>query len=857
MTQQTSPMMAQWHACKKKAENALVFFRLGDFYEAFHNDAKIFAKELNLTLTKRHGIPMCGVPAHTCESYIEKMVAKGHMVAIAEQVENAKQTKGLVKREVVRIISPGTIQNAGYLNEKSNNYFASLTHINSIYSASFLDISTGDFSTIEVESKSELLDELSLKRPTEILISNKDFKKISHCIDVLKTQFQFRLNIKENWVFDHQNAHDFLIKHFKVHNLDGFGLKGMTASIIASGALLSYINEELSQSIKHIERITPEHPSSYMALDRITQKNLELIEPLHTTTNNHTLLHLLDKTFTPMGARLLKKWVIHPLISPEKIQSRQQVIEELLKESTLTQELIPHLQLMRDLERLITIISSGYTTPRDLTALRFSLEQVQPIKNLMQKLHSPYISLLISKCTDVTVIIERIQTAIVDEPPVKITEGGVFREGYSTELDELRDLKRNSQAWIANYQISIKKTTGIKNLKVSYNKVFGYYIEVSKGQASLMPKTFQRRQTLVNAERFISPELQEYEDKTLNAQERIGILEHTLYQEIRQETASYTHQIHQIAKAIAHLDSLLSLSLVANIHQYVKPIIDDSDHLEIKDGRHPVIDATMRDESFIPNNVLFDQDRLLLITGPNMAGKSTYVRQVALITIMAQIGSFVPASKARIGIIDKVFSRIGASDDISRGQSTFMMEMTETANILNNHTPKSLIILDEIGRGTSTYDGISIAWSVAEFLLKPRAKAPKTLFATHYFELTELENEIEGAANFNVAVKESKDTIVFLRKIVRGGTDKSYGIHVARLAGLPQAVIKRSLEILQVLEKHSMHEQSPLQQSSHQMSFLPLQVEDPLQSKLKEIDPNTLSPIEALQKLVEWKKELT
>ncbi|MCK4934210.1 MAG: DNA mismatch repair protein MutS [Simkaniaceae bacterium] len=856
MTQQLSPMMAQWYACKKKAADALVLFRLGDFYEAFHDDAKILSKELSLTLTKRHGIPMSGIPAHTCESYVEKMVAKGYLIAIAEQVEDAKKAKGLVKRDIVRTISPGTIQTAGYLREKSNNYFACFIHINRIFAISFLDLSTGDFRVIEVETKREVLDEFCLKKPTEILIPEKSPKEFLDLLEELKTHFSFRLNIKDRWVFDHQAAHDFLTKHFSVQSLDGFGLSGLSGSINASGALLSYVSEDLSQPIDHIRRITKENLASYMAIDRITQKNLELIESLQNPSGEHTLLHLLDETCTPMGARLLKLWVTHPLLCPKKIQMRQEVVEKLLEKPDMREASITHLKLVKDLERLITRIATGYTTPRDLTAISQSLQHVEPLKNLMLELCIPNMSKLIEKLTDVSDIIHLINNAIVETPPLKVTDGDIFKEGYHEELDELRGLRKNSQTWIANYQTSLKEATGIKNLKISYSRAFGYFIEVSKGQASLMPETFQRRQTLVNAERFISEELKTYEDKILNAEDRITSLEHELYQKIREKVAAHINQIHQIAKALAHFDALLSLSLVASYHGYIKPIINNSDALEIQDGRHPVIDAFLRDQSFIPNDTLFDKDRLLLITGPNMAGKSTYIRQVALITIMAQIGSFVPAKSAKIGIVDKVFSRIGASDDISRGQSTFMMEMTETANILNNHTAKSLIILDEIGRGTSTYDGISIAWAVAEFLLKSHNPAPKTLFATHYFELTGLEKEFKEAANFNVAVKESNDTIVFLRKIVRGSADKSYGVHVGRLAGLPSSVIKRSLEMLETYEKSPRRKKPAAKIKADQLTFLNPKQENVVESNLRKLNLDQLSPIEALQKLFEWKKDL-
>jgi DNA mismatch repair protein MutS len=730
-------MMQQWHACKKKAKDALLLFRLGDFYEAFYEDAALLAKELNLTLTKRQGIPMSGVPAHACESYIEKMVAKGYLIAVAEQMEDPKQTKGIVKRDIVKILSPGTILNAGYLNDKANNFFVCLMQVNALYAMALLDLSTGECRVIEVDQLSTLQDELSRRRPTEILISEKCHKNLSLLLDDLKKQFTFRLNIRDEWHFDHRNAYDFLINHFKVHNLDGFGLKGMIGAINATGALFAYVQDDLHLSLDQIHKIVPDSLECYMAIDRTTERHLELSHSLQNADHSHTLLNLLDQTLTPMGGRLLKTWLTHPLIDKSKIDQRFDAIEELLDNRTLSQSLQSHLKSIRDLERLITRITTGYTSPRDLIFLSHSLENISPIRSLLNEIQILFLQDLLKDLIDPEPVITIIKDAIVEEPPLKLIDGGVIKTGYHHELDELRSLKKSGQSFLATYQTKLREETGIKTLKVNFNKAFGYYIEVSRSQSDKVPLSFHRRQTLVNAERFITEELKTYEEKILTAEDRIVAIEQELFSTIRKKVANHAQTILNIAKAIARLDVIQSLTQVALINNYVRPIVDEGDEIEIIGGRHPVIETSLIDHTFIPNDTYLGKEfqRLILLTGPNMAGKSTYIRQVALITILAQIGSFVPAQSARIGIVDKLFSRIGASDDLTRGQSTFMVEMSETANILNNATSRSLVILDEIGRGTSTYDGISIAWSVAEYLLKE--KKAKTLFATHYWELTD------------------------------------------------------------------------------------------------------------------------
>jgi len=802
-----TPMMAQWHACKKAAGEAILLFRMGDFYEAFYEDAAILAREVDLTLTKRQNIPMAGIPWHTSETYIDKLIAKGLRVAIAEQTEDPKFAKGLVKREVVRVVTPGTVMNSSLLNDKSNNFFASIISLGGAFGLAFLDLTTGEFRSIEFTQEQELLNEVSKICPSEFLIPRRLSEKHKMLIDELQRSHNFLLNVVDDWYFDSPSCYDFLVSHFKVHNLDGFGLKGMNAAVNSAGALLKHLKEILCLNIDHIEQISTYSTSQYMSLDRAAQRNLELTEPLNEGSKKSTLLGVLDETLTPMGGRLLRQWIKQPLLSPELIFQRQDGVAAFAAASQNLTDLRQQLEGVRDLERLTMRISSGCCTPRDLLALKNSLEPIPHLKALLQSYqdHSDLISekeRLINPLPEITQLIAR---AIVDEPPLRINEGGIFRMGYHAELDELRTISRDSKSWIAQYQTQLRETSGIKTLKIGFTKIFGYYIEVSKGQADRTPETFLRRQTLVNAERFITPELKDYENKVFNAEERMAAMESELFGQLRIHIAGFSQQILAIAQALAVIDCLQSLGFAARKRNYIRPTVNMSSSLIIKNGRHPVIEVLNTSEPFVPNDTLLDTDnnRLLLITGPNMAGKSTYIRQVALLVIMAHMGAFIPAQNAEIGIVDKVFTRIGASDDLSRGRSTFMVEMTETANILNNATDRSLVVLDEIGRGTSTYDGISIAWAIAEYLLTAEGKMAKTLFATHYWELTKLEAKIPGAVNYTVAVHESDDNVIFLRKIIRGDTDKSYGIHVGRLAGLPMDVVNRAKDILLDLEANA------------------------------------------------------
>jgi DNA mismatch repair protein MutS len=777
-----TPMMMQWQGCKAQAKGALLLFRLGDFYEAFEEDAVVLSKELDIVLTKRQEVPMAGIPAHSVETYLDRLVGRGYRVAIAEQVGDPKEAKGIVKREVVRQLTPGSVIQSGLLQDKTANFMAAIVQVNALFGLAVLDVTTADFRVMEFVEEALLVDELSRLAPRELIVSERAWKKLQVLLQPLSIA---ATQVRDEWYFDHQTAQEKLIKQFRVHSLDGFGCKGMTAAIGAAGGLLSYALEDLNLKLPHLHKVAPVQAENCLWLNRTTQKHLELVEPLH--EKGLTLLSVLDTTVTPMGGRLFKEWLVRPLLSVQEIQGRQREVERYLIDDRARKELREALGDVRDLQRLIMRIETGYTSPRDLVGLGHSLKPLPAIAR--------YVPL-----EDLSSVEALIRGAMVDHPPLKLSEGGIFREGFNGELDEIRALKADSQIWLASYQAQLREQTQIKTLKVGYTQAFGYYIEVSRGQSDKMPLTFQRRQTLVNGERFISPELKEFEHKIYSAEERIAFLENELFQALRQEISKSAERIRSVASKLAHLDVILSFADVAKKRGYIRPRVNEQDRLKIIAGRHPVIEASIEKQSFVPNDVMMDGmvEQLLVITGPNMAGKSTFIRQVALLVVMAQMGSFIPASEAEIGIVDKLFTRIGASDDLSRGQSTFMVEMSETASILHNVTSKSLVILDEIGRGTSTYDGIAIAWSVADFLLKAKAK---TLFATHYFELTELEKQAVGAVNYNVAVQESDQGIVFLHRIVRGGADKSYGIHVAQLAGLPSSVIKKASEMLGKLHK--------------------------------------------------------
>lgn len=844
-----TPMMAQWHACKEQAKDALLFFRLGDFYEAFYEDAQVIAKEMGLTLTARQGTPMCGVPFHTAELYIDKLVAKGFKVAIAEQTEDPKAVKGLVKREIVRIVTPGTLINSQLLSDKKNNFFISIAQIGSVFGLAILDLTTAEFRVLEVEQEGELLDEIFRLRPSELLVSKRFQELHPLFLKELSQSFAFVVNEKET--LDPKLAYAALTAHFKVQNLDGFGLKGQTAAITAAGALLLHLKEELVLSLDHLVSIQAEPPSQTLSIDRASLRNLELTESMTDGSSKHTLLELLDETRTPMGARLLRHWIKHPLLSVSEIQKRQEAIALFLQKGPLLKKVRELLEPIKDIERLLMKLTARYATPRDLFSLGISLSQVPPLKEVLHSFSCPLIQEALLLLPDFQPLAQKILSQLQENPPLRIGEGDLFRDGVHPELDHLRKLSQESMSWMARYQNTLREQTGIKTLKVNYTKAFGYYIEVSRAQSEKIPAGFQRRQTLVNGERFITEELKQFEHQVLTAEAKSKALETELYEQLRLEVATEAPLLTRAARALAQIDALASLAKVAQERQFVRPVVDESDQLEILQGRHPIIDRAIGTASFIPNDTCLSQSQqMMLITGPNMAGKSTYIRQVALIVILAQIGSYVPAASARIGLIDKVFSRIGASDDLARGQSTFMVEMSETANILNNATSRSLVLLDEIGRGTSTYDGISIAWAVAEYLLTTANKQAKTLFATHYWELTRLETEFPHAQNYQIAVQEAPSGIVFLRKIIRGGTDKSYGIHVAKLAGLPFKAIKRAEEMLLQLETKAPRKKG---KSDEQLPLFaaPAPQEHPALDLLRKLDPNHLSPLQALTQLME------
>ncbi len=853
-----TPLMNQYKSIKKDHRDCILFFRLGDFYEMFFEDAKEALGILDIALTSRQGVPMCGVPFHAVESYLSKLIAAGKRVAICEQVEDPKAARGIVKRRVIRIVTPGTSMAGTNVGVKKSNYMGCLCRKGGMYGYAFMDVSTGEFSVIEFNDRGHLLDELQRTSPSECLIpeSLDEKSEISHAVDgLIPTVF----NRCEDWMFDYDSCYSALTDHFKTHSLDGFGCQNLVAGITAAGALVSYIRDVLSQPLNQVIKITPYTTSEFMVLDPISLRNLEIIEPGRRGGETHTLLSVMDETLTPMGGRLLSRWLRQPLTDSLEIKKRQDGVQELTERQTTHSNLRSLLKRMRDLPRLMSRIDSGYATPRDVVALKESLRIPPQIKEELSSCESPMLKGCREGLVPVDWLVELIDRAVVSEPPAHAREGKIFKPGYNDRLDELRGTSRDGKSWIATFQEKERRRTGIKSLKVGYNKVFGYYIEITNVYRDSVPPEYVRKQTLVNSERYITPELKEYESKVLGAEEEIAALEAQLFEELRKDASKATPEVQSISEAIAVLDILCSFAMSALEKNYAKPTVNEGPRISIEEGRHPVIEAAMVSERFVPNGVELDceESQLLVITGPNMAGKSTYIRQTALMVLMAQVGSFIPAKRATIGTVDRIFTRVGASDELTRGQSTFMVEMNETANILNNATPRSLIILDEIGRGTSTYDGISIAWAVAEYLSTRPDKKAKTLFATHYHELTRLEGLFPGIKNYNVAVREWNNEVIFVRKIVPGGTDKSYGIHVAGLAGIPRELIERATEILQALEENSVKEPEFVARAKKrkmpapQQLFLFADKPNPVIEELKQLDPDSLSPLEALMKLKE------
>lgn len=794
-----TPMMRQYLQVKQELpEDAILLFRMGDFYELFFEDAVKGSELMEITLTKRAGVPMAGIPYHALKNYLPKIIESGTKVAIAEQVEDPKTAKGIVKREVTQIITPGTILDSNILSAGQSNFIVGIFKKNDNYGIASLDISTGEFKVTECDSRQNFETEINSLNPAECIIPSF----LEETIEESKNSLPVKITWTpvDDWTFDQETAEEMLQRQFGVLSLDGFGCRGMKAGISAAGAVLYYATNNLRRNADHIKIITTYSNSAFMSLDRISQRNLELVTPIFTDSKNATLLSVLDKCVTPMGRRLIRDWIIRPLQDKAVINSRLDAVETLFEDQILLTELREILNSVRDLERTVSRLNLGSANARDLMNLQRGLCIIPELKQVLACIDEGLLDSLNKSLIELTEISELIDNAIDIEAPLTIKDGGIIKAGYHELLDELRSAATEGKRWIAELQAAETEKTGIKNLKIKYNKVFGYFLEVSHANKDLVPETWIRKQTLVNAERYITPELKEIEDKILGSEDKSKALEYELFQEVRQKVIAETTTIQSNARAIANIDTLASLAHVALSQNYTRPTVNDGYQIGIVEGRHPVVDALMEEESFVPNDTLLDGDenRLAIITGPNMAGKSTYIRQVALITIMAQIGSFVPAQKAEIGIVDRIFTRIGAADDLSRGQSTFMVEMVETANILNNATERSLIILDEIGRGTSTFDGLSLAWAIAEFILDD--KRSRTLFATHYHELVELKMTSNGVQNYNVAVSEWKDQIIFLRKIVPGGTDKSYGIQVARLAGLPLPVVNRAKEILGNLE---------------------------------------------------------
>jgi DNA mismatch repair protein MutS len=795
-----TPMMQQYQSIRRTLPpDTLLLFRLGDFYELFFEDAKLAAELLNVALTKRNGMPMCGVPFHAAEGYIGKLIKAGHRVAICDQVSEPQPGR-IVERQISQIVSPGTVSDFQLLEARQNNFLAAINRMRDRFGLALVDVSTGEFRVAEMTSELAVQDELARFAPAEIIVSDADDFELP------------RASPYDGYTFEPEQAAELLRDHFKVQSLDGFGCGQMPAATGAAGAVIHYLKHQLRRSVDHIRRLGVFLPDEAVALDLATQLNLELVGS-RSGMRDTSLLQALDRTVTAMGARLLRQWILKPLRNAHTIRRRQDLVGLLLDQSFLLNACRETMRAIRDIERTLGRISQGNGNARDLVAIRSSLEVLPDLRHHLSMLNRAALA-SDGLCAELEAqihllpdLLELLTKAVVDEPPAFLKEGGIFQVGYDAELDELRSASTSGKEWVAALQQREIERTGIKSLKVRFNSVFGYFIEVTNTNLSAVPADYVRKQTTANGERFITPELKEFEAKILGADERSKQLEYQLFLKLREQTLERLGELQETARAIAQLDVLSALAETARLFGYCRPVLTDTKRIEIADGRHPVLDQNLTDEKFVPNDCLLDggEHRLMLITGPNMAGKSTYIRQIALLVLMAQIGSYVPAKSAEIGMVDRIFTRVGASDDLGRGLSTFMVEMNETANIINNATDRSLVILDEIGRGTSTFDGLSIAWSVAEHLHD--FIGARTLFATHYHEMTDLETVCSGVKNYNVAVREWNDRIIFLRKIQRGPSDKSYGIQVARLAGLPSSVIDRAKEILANLEASELNAQ--------------------------------------------------
>jgi len=862
-----TPLMTQYNKVKNDYPDTIVLFRVGDFFETFLDDAQTASRVLGITLTKRangkaSSVPLAGFPHHAIDTYLPKLVKAGYRVAICEQVENPKFAKGIVKREVIEVVTPGVAFSDKLLDFKKNNYLAAVYLQNEFAGISFADISTGEFYTYEVIQK-QLKDQFGLINPSEIIISKNQKDIIRPIIEKYSTNS--RITRIDDWIFEYDYAEDLLLNQFNTKTLKGFGIEKLQLGIVAAGAILSYLKETQKQNLSHLNKISFYNPSDYMLLDSSTKRNLEISFTMQDGNREGSLIAILDKTSTAMGGRLLKQWVSAPLIKMEPILQRQSAIAELVKNDTLRKNLSNELKEIGDLERLISKVCTGRINPREIVLIKTSLKKIPLLKQLLDLSSNEVISKLNDRLEDLENLVEKIELAIVDSPPINLNDGGIIRPGFNKELDEIRDISGNAKNWIANLQRSEREKTKIPSLKVSYNKVFGYYIEISNAHKGKAPEYYERKQTLVNSERYITPELKEYEDKILNAEEKIAELEFKIFDEIRKSVSAETLKIQTNARLIAMLDCYTSFADCAVEYNYVKPEINQSDTIEITDGRHPVVERILpADEKFVGNNcVLSNSDnQIIILTGPNMAGKSVFLRQIGLIVMLAQIGSFVPAKSAKIGIVDKIYTRVGASDNISAGESTFLVEMQEAANILNNATNKSLILLDEIGRGTSTFDGISIAWAITEYLHESRSVAAKTLFATHYHELNEMAQLFPRIKNFKVEVREINDKVIFLHKVSSGGADHSYGIQVAQMAGLPKFVTNRAKQILFNLEDKELTpvevkkaRTSKIKKDNLQIELFDFQ-DTELRKELTDIPIDNMTPVEALNKLNELKKKV-
>lgn len=877
-----TPMMQQYMQTKKEYPDCILFYRLGDFYEMFFDDALTASKELEITLTgKNCGLeeraPMCGVPYHAVDGYLNRLVSRGYKVAICEQVEDPATAKGLVKREVVRIATPGTNLDMQALDETKNNYIMCVVYVEDRFGMSIADVTTGEYLVTELGDSEKLFDEIYKYMPSE-LICNEAFYMSGVDLELLKEKLGIVIYSLDAWYFDDDICENTLKEHFHVKALEGLGIQDYDSGKIAAGALLKYLIETQKRDLSHITALSVYASGKYMLLDSSTRRNLELCETLRDKQKRGSLLWVLDKTKTAMGARTLRKFIEQPLIDRKMIEDRLDAVDELVHNAISREEIREYLSPVYDLERLVCKFTYQSANPRDLIAFQTSLSMLPSVKYILEEMQSPLLKELYEELDPLEDLSVLVKESILEDPPLAMKEGGIIKDGYNEEVDRLRNAKSDGKEWLAKLEADEREKTGIKNLRIKYNKVFGYYLEVTNSFKNQVPDYYVRKQTLANAERYITPELKELEDTILGAEDRLYALEYQLYTEIRDKIASQIARIQNTAKAVANIDALASLALVAERNQYVRPKINEKGVIDIKGGRHPVVEKMIPNDMFIANDTYLNdkKDRIAVITGPNMAGKSTYMRQTALIVLMAQIGSFVPASSANIGLVDRIFTRVGASDDLASGQSTFMVEMTEVANILRNATSKSLLILDEIGRGTSTFDGLSIAWAVIEHISNSKLLGAKTLFATHYHELTELEGKISNVNNYCIAVKEKGDDIIFLRKIVKGGADKSYGIQVAKLAGVPESVTNRAKEIVEELVEADVTTRikdiasqgmdgqvGTKTKTKHyddvdlaQMSLFDTVKDDDIIQELKNLDLSNITPIDAMNTLYQFQNKL-